>query len=628
MRSSVRCGVGVSAFALYLAILATVGPGFSRVTTLAAASQQPAAADGARVYKERCAVCHDAGSASGGVRAPSREALAARSAQQIVAQLNPGGVMADIGKDLSTADKQAVASFLAAAGAAASADPEIGRCPTGATLPDPAGMPMWNGWGNDGANTRFQTAQAAGLTAADIPNLKLKWAFGFAGSTSASGQPTVAAGRVFVGNINGNVYSLDANTGCTHWTFKADAGVRTAIVIARLPVGGSPKTIAMFGDVRANAYGVDAQTGTLLWKTKVDEHVSARVTGAPSFANGRLFVPVSSIEEVPGARPNYPCCTFRGSVVALDAASGKQIWKTYMIAEGPKIVGKNSEGTPMWKPAGAAIWTSPTVDLQRNMIYVATGNAYTEPAAPTSDAVVALDMAKGTIQWVQQATPNDTFVIGCKPGVENCPDDVGPDFDFGNSPILRTIAGGRRILTLGQKSGVVFGLAPDDKGKILWQFRAGKGGALGGIEWGSAADEQNIYVPVSDVLEPSDKAGGLYAIRLTTGEQVWHTPAPPLPCTTGPGCTGAQSAAISVMPGIVFSGSVDGNLRAYSTVDGKIVWTFNTMQPFETVNGVKAQGGSIDSAGPVIAGGLVLTNSGYGQWRGKAGNVLLAFGKP
>ena len=628
MTAGARIGGGLGAFALLLAVITNVGPGFSRVITASSASQQPAAADGARIYKERCAVCHESGSATGGVRAPSREALAARSAPQIVAQLNPGGVMADIGKELSTADKQAVASFLATATASASADPEVGRCPASGTLPDPASMPMWNGWGNDGANTRFQTAQAAGLTAADVPNLKLKWAFGFAGATSASGQPTVAAGRVFVGNINGQVYSLDAQTGCTHWTFKADGGVRTAIVIGRLPVNGSPKTIAMFGDVRANAYGVDAQSGTLLWKTKVEEHASARVTGAPSFFNGRLFVPVSSIEEVPGARPNYPCCTFRGSVVALDAATGKQIWKTYMIAEEPKIVGKNSAGTPMWKPAGAAIWTSPTIDQQRSLIYVATGNAYTEPAAPMSDAVVALDMAKGSIQWVQQATPKDVFVIGCKPGVENCPDDVGPDFDFGNSPILRTLAGGRRILTLGQKSGVVYGLAPDDKGKILWQFRAGKGGALGGIEWGSAADEQNIYVPVSDVLEPSDKAGGLYAIRLLTGEQVWHTPAPALPCTTGPGCTGAQSAAISVMPGIVFSGSVDGNLRAYSTADGKIVWTFNTMQPFETVNGVKGQGGSIDAAGPVIAGGLVLTNSGYGQWRGKPGNVLLAFGKP
>ena len=598
---------------------------------VAASAQQPpaAAANGAQIYKERCATCHDATEASA-TRAPSRDALRARTVPQIVASLDPGGSMATNATGMSAAEKQAVAAFLSATAApTTAADPATGACPPSTTpLPDPATLPMWNGWGNDGANTRFQNAKAAGLTAADVPKLTLKWAFGYANSNSASGQPTVAAGRVFVGNTNGMVYGLDLRTGCTYWTFKADGGVRTAMSVARLQANGATRTQVMFGDVSANAYALDAQTGTLLWKLKVDTHPVARITGAPSYANGRLFVPVSSIEEVPAARPNYPCCTFRGSVVAIDAATGKQVWKTYMIPDEPKIVGKNSTGTPIWKSAGAAIWTSPTIDTAKNMVYVATGNAYTEPAAPTSDAVVALDMTSGAIQWVQQATPNDVFVIGCKPGVENCPDDVGPDFDFGNSPILRTLGGGRRTLVLGQKSGMVYGLAPDDKGKILWQFRAAKGGALGGIEWGSAADEQNIYVPVSDVLEPADKAGGLYAIRMATGERVWHTPAPPLNCTGGQGCTGAQSAAISVMPGAVFSGSIDGHFRAYSTTDGKIIWDFNTMQPFETVNGVKAQGGSIDAAGPVIAGGMVLTNSGYGQWRGKPGNVLLAFGLP
>ncbi len=381
----------------------------------------------------------------------------------------------------------------------ATADPAIGMCPAGSALPDPASLPMWNGWGNDAANTRFQNEKAAGLSAAQVPKLTLKWAFGFPGATSASGQPTVAAGRVYVGNTNSMVYSLDLKTGCTHWSFKADGGVRTAISIGRVAVGGAQRTLAMFGDIRANTYAVDAQTGELVWKTKVDNHASARVTGAPAFANGRLYVPVSSIEEVAGARPNYQCCTFRGSVVALDAATGKEIWKSYMIPEEPKITGKNSTGTPQWKSAGAAIWTSPTLDTANNTIYVATGNAYTSPAAPTSDAVVALDMKTGAIQWVQQATPNDAFVIGCKPGVENCPDEVGPDHDFGNSPILKTLSGGRRVLVLGQKSGVVFGMAPDEKGKIIWQFRAGKGGPLGGIEWGSAADDRNIYAAVSDV---------------------------------------------------------------------------------------------------------------------------------
>jgi polyvinyl alcohol dehydrogenase (cytochrome) len=334
---------------------------------------------------------------------------------------------------------------------------------------------------------------------------------------------------------------------------------------------------------------------------------------------------VSSIEEVAGARPNYPCCTFRGSVLALDAATGKQFWKSYMIPEAPKPVGKNSQGTEQWRSAGVAVWTSPTIDVAKNMIYVATGNAYTSPAAPTSDAVVALSMTDGAIQWSQQVTPGDVYVIGCKPGVENCPDEVGPDFDFGNSPILRTLPGGRRIITLGQKSGVVYGMDPDNKGKLVWQVRVGKGGELGGIEWGSAADEQNIYVPVSDVLRPPAEAGGLHAVRLATGEIAWSAPAPPLTCKGGPGCTGAQSAPVSVIPGVVFSGSVDGHIRGYSTADGKIIWDFDTMREFQTVNGVKAQGGSLDAAGPVIAGGLLLTNSGYGQWRGKPGNVLLAF---
>lgn len=611
-----------SACALLIATQAVV------VFTVAAgveSSQDKMGADGAAIYKERCASCHDPGSA---VRAPFRDVLATMPAAKILAALAPTGVMAVQSKDLTDGEKTAVATFLSSSATAAASNPVVGACASTPPLPDLASQPMWNGWGNDVANTRFQNAKAAGLAAADVPKLTLKWAFGFEGTTSSSGQPTVAGGRVFVGNTNSMFYSLDLKTGCTYWTFKADGGVRNAPSIARVSLDGKPRHVVMFGDIRANVYGLDAEGGQLLWKIKVDDHQMARITGAPTYHNGRLYVPVSSTEEVPGGSEKYPCCTFRGSVVALDAATGRQIWKTYMIAEEPKIVGKNNIGTPIWKPAGAAIWTSPTLDPEKNRIYVATGNAYTEPAAPTSDAVVALDMTSGKIEWVQQATPNDAYLVRCKAGVGNCPDDLGPDFDFGNSPILRTLPGGRRVLSLGQKSGMVYGIAPDEGGKILWQMRAGKGGELGGIEWGSAADERNIYVPISDVLHPPAEAGGLVAYELATGKEVWRVPAPPLKCTTGPGCTGAQSAAISVMPGVVFSGSIDGHLRGYSTTDGKIIWEFNTMQPFETTNGVKAQGGSIDAAGPVIAGGMVLTNSGYGLWRGKAGNVLLAFGLP
>ncbi len=276
---------------------------------VAASAQQPpaAAANGAQIYKERCATCHDATEASA-TRAPSRDALRARTVPQIVASLDPGGSMATNATGMSAAEKQAVAAFLSATAApTAAADPATGACPPSTTpLPDPATLPMWNGWGNDGANTRFQNAKAAGLTAADVPKLTLKWAFGYANSNSASGQPTVAAGRVFVGNTNGMVYGLDLRTGCTYWTFKADGGVRTAMSVARLQVGGAPRLQVMFGDVSANAYALDAQTGALLWKLKVDTHPVARITGAPSYANGRLFVPVSSIEEVPCGSSELP----------------------------------------------------------------------------------------------------------------------------------------------------------------------------------------------------------------------------------------------------------------------------------------------------------------------------------
>jgi polyvinyl alcohol dehydrogenase (cytochrome) len=300
-----------------------------------------------------------------------------------------------------------------------------------------------------------------------------------------------------------------------------------------------------------------------------------------------------------------------------------------MIAEEPKVYGKNSSGTPLSKPAGVAIWSAPTIDVAKNLVYVGTGNAYTEPAAPMSDSLVALDLTTGAIRWYNQITPNDAFLVGCKAGNENCPESMGPDHDFGSSPILRTV-NGRRVLLLGQKSGVIYALDPDNTGKLLWQQRVGKGSELGGIEWGPAADQANVYVAVSDVIAqgtgPSEMPGGLHALRIIDGQRLWHTPAPPLTCKGGPACSGAQSAAVSVIPGVVFSGSVDGHLRAFGASDGKIIWEFNTIRDYDTANGVKGSGGSLDGPGPVIVNGMVLTNSGYGRWRGKPGNVLLAFG--
>lgn len=581
-------------------------------------------APGPTLYRQRCASCHDASADSPeAARTPPRATLSKMTRQHIETALAPGGMMAQMAKELTSVERSAIAGYLSTV-ATPAVDPAVARCAAaGAPLPDPASLPQWNGWGNGASNARFQSAEAAGLTSRTVPTLTLKWAFGVPGAVTMSGQPTVVAGRVFFGTEVGVVYALDAASGCTHWQFTSEAGVRSAVSIG--PIAGSSPTryAAYFGDLKATVYAVDAATGTLLWKIKVDDHPTARITGAPALAGGRLYVPVSSIEEAPGARPDYACCTFRGSVVALDAATGKQAWKSYTIPDAPKIVGKNAAGTPLWKPAGAAIWASPTVDTAHNVLYVATGNAYTEPAEPTTDAVLAMSLDTGAIQWISQVTPGDTFVIGCRAGNANCPDDVGPDYDFGNSAILRTLPGGRRVLVVGQKSGVAYGLDPDNKGAVLWKYRAGQGSALGGIEWGSAADDRVMYVPVSDVLHP--EAGGLHAIGIGSGERIWHTPAPKPACSTGQGCSAAQSAAISVIPGVVFSGSVDGHFRAYDATSGRIIWDVETARDFETVNGVPGSGGSIDGPGPTIVDGMVFTGSGYGRWRGRPGNVLLAF---
>jgi polyvinyl alcohol dehydrogenase (cytochrome) len=548
---------------------------------------------------------------------PSRQELSARTPESIYQAFS--GAMTSQATGLSSDEERAIARFLTGKefGGAAIA---VGSCAT------PAGALNlndgdWNGWSVDLVNSRYQPKP--GMSAAEVSNLKLKWAVAFPGDTVRSAQPSVVGGRVFTGSASGAIYSLDAASGCQYWKYDAGATVRTAISIGK--AGG--KTIAYFGDVRANVHALDAATGQFLWKVTVDDHPAARVTGAPAFYEGRLYVPVSSVEEASAMSPAYECCKFRGSIVALDGATGKQIWKTYAIPDPAKPLQKSATGTQLWGPAGAAIWSAPTIDAKKKVIYAGTGNSYTNVSTNTSDAILAFDLESGSLLWSSQVTPKDNFTMGCLRGT-NCPEDRGPDFDFGSSPILRELPGGKRVLVCGQKSGVVWGLDPDQRGKVLWQARLGQGSALGGIEWGPTADLENAYVAVSDVVTPLGHPGGLHAVRLSTGEKIWTTPPPELHCTTGAkGCNSALSAAISSIPGVVFSGSIDGHLRAFLTKTGEITWDFNTVRDYETVNGVPGKGGSLDSAGPVIANGMLFVNSGYGMWQGLPGNVLLAFGK-
>jgi polyvinyl alcohol dehydrogenase (cytochrome) len=571
--------------------------------------------EGATLYQQRCAACHD----NPVDRIPPLFLIRRRSAEDVMQTLMSGS-MKQQASGLSAAQIRALAIHLTGKepGATASINLQANLC-TGTPPSINLKAASWNGWGNDLDNSRFQPRP--GLKAEDVPRLKLKWAWAHPGPM-ATGQPTIIGNRLFVTTEGGNIFCLNAQTGCTYWTMNAGAAVRAAISVGALP---NAKFAVYFGDEKSQVQAVDALTGKLLWKTKIEDHILSRITGSPVLYRSRLYVPVSSFEETAGRDAKYECCTFRGSVVALDATTGKVVWKSFVIPDEPKPFRKNSSGTQMHGPAGGAIWSAPTIDAKRNLLYVGTGNSYTDVATTQTDAIVAMDLATGKIKWTNQLTPKDNFLVGCRqPGVGNCPNEAGPDYDFGSSPILRTLSNDKQILIAGQKSGIAYGLDPDT-GRKIWEAKLGGGGALGGIEWGLAADNENVYVPMADVGGPNRKPG-LTALKIATGEQLWHVPAPKAQCSWGAArCNNAQSAAATLMPGVLFSGTTDGHLRAYATKDGRILWDVDTALPVPTVNAGVTKGGTLDGGGPTMANGILYTNSGYGRLIGQPGNLLLAY---
>jgi polyvinyl alcohol dehydrogenase (cytochrome) len=593
------------------------------------------AQDGAALYRRDCAACHDMGVD----RAPARDALQTMTAERVLTAMESGPMISMASRD-NGAERRAIAQFVTGKPLSArdlsTLPPQGAMCVTAQNTPGGFANPLtgknWNGWGDNTSNTRFQDSGNAGITAAQAPRLKVKWAFGFPGDLDANAQPTIVGGRVFVGSQSGTVYSLSADSGCVFWFFKAAAAVRGAVSIGSASAG---QYAAFFGDLAGNVYAVNAATGALLWAIKADAHPLARVVGSVVFHDGRLYVPVASAEETGGAAATYECCKFRGSVGAYDAASGKPVWKTYTIAEEVKPTRKNAIGTQLYGPSGAGVWSSPAIDPLKNILYATTGDNYSAPASNMSDSFLAIDRDSGKILWSRQTTAGDVWNTACRlPDKTNCPDTTAPDFDFSSPPMLVSLGGGKRALVAGQKSGMVHAVDPDDGGKILWQQKVGNGGTLGGVQWGSSTDGTNVYVALSDIVRVNianslgsnadpKAGGGLFAFNLQTGQRVWYTP--PASCGTRPRCSPAQSAAITSIPGVVFSGSVDGHLRGYSTADGKVLFDFDAVGPYKTVNEVPARGGSFDGPGPAIAGGMMFVSSGYARAGGIPGNVLLAF---
>ncbi len=584
------------------------------------------AQDGAALYKERCASCHDSPAA----RVPTLTAIKQMTGEAIYAALT-NGVMKSQTSGLSTQQVLSLVVYIAPAGSSNTKPAFEKNCTADVPLKPSANA--WAGWSPNVTNARYQDAKAAGLTAAGVPRLKLKWAFNLGAVTMARGQPAVYGDRVFVSTLVGDVYALDAASGCVYWAFKATAGIWSGVTVRE----ANDAPAIFFGDRSAVIYALNAASGELIWKTRPVEHLLASVTATPQYYKGVIYQGFSSLESSLASYANTACCSFRGSVVALEAATGSTLWQSFTIEEPAKPTGTGKQQGP----SGVAIWSTPTIDEQRGALYVGSGNNYSNPVTQTSDAVLAYDLKTGKLLWSRQLTQGDVYNGGCSSRERaNCPEKNGPDSDFGQPPILVSLGGGKRELVIGQKSGVVHALDPDAEGKILWQMRAGSGGLLGGSQWGSAADGQRVYVAISDVVLHSvaDAAapggrrialdpklgGGLHAIDLKSGAIAWS--ARPAKCpATQPICSPGQSAAVTAIKGAVFSGSLDGHMRAYSTADGSVIWDFNTAREFPTVNGKPARGGSIDATGAAVAGGLVFINSGYNQFGGMPGNVLLAF---
>ena len=610
--------------AVLTAEYAPVDGDIAETVNKAAAIAQTAAREGTvpyaeTLYRDFCASCHD-GENTG---APSREALEMLSSSQIINAMTRG-VMAQQAARLPGFDKEILATYLAAkTDDARRRERAMPRCEGELAYTE---APVWDRWGGDPRNSRFRNSDKTAIRRGNIDQLKVKWVFGFPNASRARSQPAATREAIFTGSQDGTVYALDTDTGCIWWTFYADAEVRVAPLL-RSDQRGLPSEL-IFSDFNANVYAVRANTGELVWRTSVKDHPVSTLTGAPSLFDDTLYVPMSSTEVVSAVNPQYECCTFRGGVVALDANTGKRRW-TFNTVAPPLPTRKNAAGTQLYGPSGAPVWSAPTIDAARGLLYFGTGENYSMPASNLSDAIVALRLSDGRIAWANQTLQGDTWNAACEYGEINCPGIRGPDFDFGAPPILTTLANGQDIILAGQKSGMVYAMDPENNGRTLWAIRAGMGGYKGGIHWGMASDGETLFVGVADTPGHRQSVGparsGIHAYDPATGEPRWARLERGRCEEARMRCWAAASAPVTATDELVLVGGLDGVLRIHSSRSGELLWSYDTVRVYDTVNGVAAKGGSIDSSGPVLIDGKLILNSGYDKFREIPGNALIVF---
>jgi len=587
--------------------------------------------NGALVFAENCAVCHSL---------PILDSLFEQNRGRppgfVVDALTEGN-MRRVGSGLDPASRRAVAEFFT--GVAFDAPAAVRHFEVSPRCASEYGRFDWSdrahpSWGGSVRNRRALAEGGRGIARADAGRLAVAWVVAFPESSQLRSQATAAGGALFVGSHNGSVYALDQATGCTRWQFKAATEVRSAVTIVGGDAAGTPDAgpgeaavLAVFGDRAANVYALDAETGALRWSRSVDPHLNAAITGSITAHAGRLFVPLSSNDDVNAMDPKYPCCTHSGAVVALDAGTGEVLWRTATIEEEPRVTGETAAGTPIRGPSGASVWNTPTVDASRNLLFVGTGNNHSRPATGRSDSVLALDLATGRIVWTYQAQAQDAWNAACSFGSRtSCPDPVGPDTDFGGTTALVEI-GGRELLFAGQKSGLLHALDPAT-GALVWQKRIVDGGPQGGIRYGLSSEGGVVFVPS---MVEGDEDGerdaalpGLVALRAADGAVAWQTRGAAL-CAGRKPCVGIVGAPPFATPELVFAAGVDGTVYALDRATGAVLWRFDTARSFETLLARSTRGGGIQgTAGPMVANGRLFVSSGYGQAQ-RPGNALIAF---
>ena len=593
---------------------------------------------GKAVYDKACAACHAAPEA--GSRTPPLASLRKMSASTITAALTTG-VMKPIGDGLDRRELRDVVAYLAAPeGPAGTGWIDDNLCAADRRGVDLSARPAQVGFGVDTDNSRRMTAAQAGLTGKQVANLEVAWTFAMPKTNGIRGQGVVVGSTLFypAGQL-GYVVALDTKTGCVKWATPTPSGPRNSLAYGRLGKDGPMGLVG--GGADGNLVALDARTGKLVWKADPRHDKSVPLSGSAIFAGDRLIVPISAIDVANAMRPTFECCKGHGAVAAVDPASGKVLWTWHTMEQAKPLGRKSSQGIDLYGPSGAPIWSSPSVDLKRGVVYTATGENTSPPATGTSDSLVALDLATGKQKWVFQALANDVWNMSCPQGPPppgatlkpNCffggEGSVMRDHDFGGGPLIWR-GGGRELILGGQKSGDVWAVDAAS-GKQVWHHQFGKGTALGGIHWGIATDGVRVFAPIADPGVPAPLgAAGLYAIDIASGKVAWSWKA-------SADCENGRKARVSscaerfgisapplVVDGTVIAGGLDGRVYVFDAVSGKLLSTHDTAVAYSGVNKIAGHGGSIDAAGPFAGDGMVFVGSGYGSFGQMGGNVLVA----